>query len=72
MSKHAAGIVLMGALVLLSTCDAPQAREAIISAEDHAFLEQLAADVVEASRVREGHSAGGQGPNSTGCTLIRQ
>ena len=35
------------------------------------FLRDLAADVVEASRVRPGQSVAGQGPNTTGGTLIR-
>ena len=35
------------------------------------FLRDLTADVVEASRVRPGQSVAGQGPNTTGGTLIR-
>ncbi len=56
-------------IVGLAACAAT--REPLLSPDDVAFVEKLAHDVIEASRVRVGESAGGQGPNSTGCTLIR-
>jgi hypothetical protein len=39
--------------------------------EDMLFLAKMAADVIEASRVAPGQAVGGEGPNSTGQTLIR-
>ncbi len=39
--------------------------------EDIPFLRQMAADLVEASRVRPGEKVASYGPNSTGGTLIR-
>ncbi len=39
--------------------------------EDITFLRQMAADLVEASRVRPGEMVAGYGPNTTGGTLIR-
>ena len=46
-------------------CEAPRFLEGML------FLESLARDVLEASRVRSGRSVAGYGPNTTGGTLIR-
>ena len=43
----------------------------LLSPEDLSFLDEMARDVVEASRVREGEKIGKYGPNITGGTLIR-
>lgn len=43
----------------------------LLKPEDLSFLKQMAADVVEASRVRPGDKVGDFGPNLTGATLIR-
>ncbi|MCA8949666.1 MAG: hypothetical protein KDE27_09200, partial [Planctomycetes bacterium] len=60
------------AVLWFAACAVPlPSRPPLLAAPDRAFLEDLTVAVVEASRVRPGESAGGQGPNSTGCTLLR-
>ena len=45
--------------------------EALLNADDTAFLEGLTAAVMDASRVAPGAKVGNIGPNVTGGTLIR-
>lgn len=65
-------VVPFTAIALLAgSCSLLPDRSPLLPKDDVAWLTKLAADVVEASRVRTGASAGGHGPNSTKCTLIR-
>lgn len=61
----------LGLAAIGCACRTELPAQPLLVPEDRAFLEGLARDVVEASRVPVGESAGGQGPNSTGRTLIR-
>lgn len=53
--------------LLASACAAPP----VLTSDDRGYLEGLAQAVVEASRIRVGERVAGQGPNTTGCTVLR-
>jgi len=73
------GKITVAVLILLvaarSTCRSetpdPAAPSSLLEQADLEFLEGIARDVVESSRVRPGEKVGEFGPNSTGGTLIR-
>ena len=57
--------------LLAASCTLFPDRTPLLPEDDVAWLTKLAADVVDAARVREGESAGGHGPNLTKITLYR-
>jgi len=65
------GVVVMMPLLLLVLSAGTDSHRTLLSQDDRRFLEGMASDVLEASRVRPGEKVGSIGPNVTGGTLIR-
>jgi hypothetical protein len=78
--KHSSSVIrqavraawLIPVLLALAGCATmPRSGANLLSRDDMAFLEHLAADVVAESRVPQGAKVGAIGPNVTGYTVIR-